>query len=125
MSVVVGYGQTGLDIAIQEYGSAEGIIALMLDNPTVMKNPKTILAPGAKLKIKSAPVNDSVLQYYVQNNLKPASWGGEYLQENYLLNEDYLIVRNESYVGIIVPPEPLLDGEGHPIGNEDDDSIEN
>ena len=52
-SHIVTDGQTLFDIAIQQYGSLEGIVPLREDNPELIPSIDTRLNPGDDLKIRT------------------------------------------------------------------------
>jgi hypothetical protein len=72
-TIIVGDGQTIFDIAIQEYGGIEGILLLMSDNGDKIPSITSELKAGLKLKIKSLPVNASVVASFAQGKIKPAT----------------------------------------------------
>lgn len=88
--------QTIWDIAIQEYGSVDGVFKLMNDNPEKVPSLDANLIPGDFLKILSGPTDNVNLDYYRKNNLHPVTIssnadiavGGDY-------NDDY----NNDYFG--------------------------
>lgn len=61
--------QTLLDLALQEYGSIEGILDLMERNN--IQSVSDELVPGTLLKV-GAPVDKEVLAFLKRNNIKPA-----------------------------------------------------
>lgn len=63
--------QTIYDIAVQEYGSTEGVIQLIKDNPEL--NLVNNLYAGQLLKINAGPVNKLVADYFKSNDLHPAT----------------------------------------------------
>lgn len=63
-------GQSIWDIALQEYGSAEGAFLLTKDNPGLELS--TLLIPGKKLFILSPPVNEQVVLQYKKLNHQPS-----------------------------------------------------
>lgn len=71
MKVEVLKNQTTYDMAIQEYGSAEGIFLLFSDNPNLHLS--SVLESGQQLNITSAAVNQQMKAYYALNGLKPAN----------------------------------------------------
>lgn len=73
--VVVQDRQTIYDIAIQEYGSVMGLALLFKDNPSINGFTAT-LATGSIVVIKSAPIDEKAVKYYVQNDIKPVSLTG-------------------------------------------------
>lgn len=86
-TVIVETRQTLLDIAIQEFGSVEGIFQILLDDKTANQFEEFVdnagftiefplgimsnLIAGQKIKIKSSPINLPIANYYVKRNLKP------------------------------------------------------
>ena len=82
--------QTIFDIAIQEYGSVEGVFLLWKDNPDKIPSFTQQLVPGTKLNIISPPINQAIVGYYEKNTIKPASGlpAGDYNND---FSEDYLI----------------------------------
>lgn len=71
--IISEYAQTIYDVAIENYGSAEGVFALMADNPDVIPDLNMILPPGSKLQIKTPPVNEEMYQYLKGNKLRIAT----------------------------------------------------
>lgn len=71
--IISEYAQTIYDVAIENYGSAEGVFALMADNPDVIPDLNTTLLPGSKLQIISPPVNEEMQQYLKGNKLRIAT----------------------------------------------------
>lgn len=70
MKITVGQGQTIYDIAIQEYGSIDGVDLLLKDNPSL--DMATMLAPGSILHIKSEPIDKAIVDHYKINDIRPA-----------------------------------------------------
>lgn len=70
-TITVRNGQTIYDIAIQEYGSIDGTRLLLADNPTLGYS--SVLQAGSLLKIKSKPLNKSVVSFYESQDYQPAS----------------------------------------------------
>lgn len=70
--VNVADGQTLWDIALQEYGSVEGVFILMAENPFV-GNINQELEPGIQLNVKSEPIAKDVKSYYQRNRVHPTS----------------------------------------------------
>jgi hypothetical protein len=84
MVVIVIERQSLVDIAIQEYGSAEAIFQLLEDDPTVnevvtidgieyQQGLMSNLHAGQMVKVKSSPLDPQVQEFYKRNKLKPAS----------------------------------------------------
>lgn len=74
--VTVNSRQTLYDIALQEFGSVEGVTRLVADNPGV--NLVTPPEPGAKLVVSGDVLNRDVYEHYRVNGIKPVSLpGGE------------------------------------------------
>lgn len=65
-------GQTLWDLAIQCYGSVEGVFLLIQDNADQLSSLDDDLVPGQVLRIISAPVDRDMATYY-NNDLHPAS----------------------------------------------------
>lgn len=99
--VVMGFGQTIYDIAIQETGGVEGVFDLMKSNPTVIPNLNAQPTAGSKLMV-DAVKDDKVLKYYKDNTLKPATGFGLNEGAEPLLNIDLT---------------PLLNVDGTPLLN--------
>lgn len=59
-------GQTIFDVALQEYGSAEGVIKLLEDNPSLSL--ESVLVPGASLTITQEPDKAEIVNYYSKFN---------------------------------------------------------
>lgn len=70
---IVQYGQSLFDLALQHYGSTEGIFLLLTDNPQLVNNWHDNPIPGTEIYIKSAPINERIHQYYTTKNIIPAS----------------------------------------------------
>lgn len=93
-TVIVLNKQTIYDIAVQEYGSVEGVIQIIKDNAGV--NLQTGLATGQILKITAAPINKAVVNFLKDrtNPIHPVSGetneitgsGGDYNDDE---NNDY------------------------------------
>lgn len=71
--VTVKSGQSIFDIALQEYGSVEGVYNLMQDNPARIPSLDVDLLPGDVLLIGSDPVQKDVTDYYTRNSVFPAT----------------------------------------------------
>lgn len=110
--------QSVWDLAIQEYGAVEGVFLLMADNSGKGLSFETNPRPGLKLKIISAAVIQSVVDYYRVNNIKPATaspassvYGGDY-------NDDY----NNDYTNLLAgtegPPPPPTDDFNDDFNND-------
>jgi hypothetical protein len=94
--VIVQDRQTVFDIAIQEYGSAEGCFLLMADNPDKVTHLTMDLVPGTKLKIISPPVNKPVASFMRTNGIQPVSISTappSLLQSRHLRGDFGLILR--------------------------------
>lgn len=68
-TIIVQQGQCLLDIALQEYGSAEGVVMLMRDNNLSLD---ANLLPGTALVVRNTPINKAVKNYYAAKRLKVA-----------------------------------------------------
>ena len=66
-------GQTLWDLAIQCYGSVEGVFALIQDNADQLASLDDDLYPGQVLRIVSPPVDKDMAAYYKENDLHPVS----------------------------------------------------
>lgn len=66
--------QTLYDIALQEFGSVEGVTRLVADNPGV--NLVTPPEPGTKLVVNGEILNRDVFENYKANGIKPVSLPG-------------------------------------------------
>lgn len=71
--------QSPFDLAIQEYGSIEGIFDLLAANPGLEFD--SDIASGTVLKLEGEIVNQAVVDYYENNNIKPATGNIEGLIE--------------------------------------------
>lgn len=63
--------QTVFDLALQEYGSAEAVFDLLLDNSTLTLD--TELISGRKLVISRDPSEVNVVNNYIDNSIKPGN----------------------------------------------------
>lgn len=66
-------GQTIWDLAIQCYGSVEGVFRLIQDNADQLSSLNDDLYPGQVLRVRSEPVDRDVATYYKDNDLHPVS----------------------------------------------------
>lgn len=71
--LVVMRGQTIWDLAIQRYGSVEGVFALLADNADQLDSLDNDVVPGQVLRVVAAPVDKDVATYYMANDLHPVS----------------------------------------------------
>lgn len=78
------------DLAIQVYGSVEGVTWLLEDNPDLSWD--STLSPGQKLRVRDDQVNKQVTLYYQSKELKPASFS-----ELALAQGDYNIDYNTDF----------------------------
>lgn len=76
--LVVQGNQTPYDIALQEYGSAEGIFLLMKDNPGKITSIDCGVEAGTILRIDSPVIDEQVKTYYDRYGVNP---GGNSLVE--------------------------------------------
>lgn len=60
------------DIAVQYYGSAEGVKQLIVDNPTVF-NFETTPQSGALFFVQDKPLNKKVVEFFADRETKPAT----------------------------------------------------
>ena len=80
--------QSVIDIAVQEYGSAEGCFALMRDNPSIVSITQQ-LSPGEKLRIISAPEDKAMLDLIRKKKIIPVSLKVSDSLSTGDFNEDY------------------------------------
>ena len=72
MSKVTTYAdQSVFDIALQEYGSVEGVFDILGANAGLQLD--SHIAPGTLLQLPGIPVKQAVVDYYKKNNIKPAT----------------------------------------------------
>ncbi len=60
------------DLAIQHYGSVDGVLQLIIDNPTVF-NFETSPVPGTIFFVQDKPLVKKVVEYFALQEIKPAS----------------------------------------------------
>jgi len=72
-SVIVIEQQSIFDIAIQQYGSVEGVVHLMNDNPNLTFNSNII--PGQNLILNDEAIDADIVNYFRQKQLKIATKG--------------------------------------------------
>ena len=77
-------GQSIWDIAVQEYGSVEGVKQLIIDNPLIC-NFETNLPAGALIIITEPPINSRVTEYCASKNINPATAIDEPYISNWIL----------------------------------------
>jgi len=70
-------GQSIWDLAIQEYGSIEGVFILQENNSSVITEFNQSLV-GSVLKIQNDVVNKAVYDYYVANKIIPSTMSDKY-----------------------------------------------
>lgn len=70
--VVVNRNQSIWDLAIQIYGSSDGVKQLIIDNPTIC-NFETSIQAGTKIQLKQEVINKSVVDFLSKKGLKPAT----------------------------------------------------
>lgn len=70
--ILVGNNQSIWDLAIQEYGSFDGVKQLMIDNPTKCDFENSIPA-GTELIITAEPMNKSIFDYFSKKRIKPST----------------------------------------------------
>lgn len=85
-TIIIENEQNTRDIALQEYGSIEGLFDLMKDNPEVIKSLNTKLVPGTRLKISSAKKNKEIADYFAKKNYKVTT-GNKHLRGDF--NKDF------------------------------------
>ena len=71
--------QSVFDIAIQEYGSIEGVFDLLKNNPGLEFD--SDIESGTALNTSGTIIDQSVVDYYKKNNIKPATGDIEGLPE--------------------------------------------
>lgn len=70
--VLVGNNQSIWDLAVQEYGSLDGIKQLMIDNPTKC-NLESSIPAGTELLIREIPLNKAIYEFFSKKRIKPAT----------------------------------------------------
>lgn len=71
-------GQCLEDIALQEYGSIDGVTALVFGNEDIFTDGfSTELDPGTVLKVEGAPIDQAVYNTMRQLQVVPATVGAE------------------------------------------------
>jgi len=70
------YNQTIFDLALQEYGSVEGVISIIQENNLESVN-EDINSGDEFVIIASAVINKDVVAFYVRNKIKPATADNE------------------------------------------------
>lgn|GEM_PF-1055726 len=95
---IIANRQTIWDIALQRYGTIEGVFQILADNPNAIANLDAALAPGTVLRINDTAIDANILAYYQRNNIAPATGGDETLftEYNWLLTEDGKPILTES-----------------------------
>lgn len=91
-TVVVQPGQGLEDVALQVYGSVDGVALLVFDNEAVCVNGfSTVLVPGTVLSIRSTPLNEPIHDAMMRLRIIPASAEPLKIQVGALgdYNEDY------------------------------------
>lgn len=91
--IVVYEGQNLVDIAIQEYGSLEGVWQLLMDNP-FMRSIDYILQAGDKLKIDTTKIIRKDITDYLAKRKININTGEDFLffaEFSDDFNEDYFI----------------------------------
>lgn len=63
--------QSVFDIAIQEYGSIEGVFNLLRANPELEFDSN--IQPGTVLKIEGEPVKQTIVDFYRNNKIQLAT----------------------------------------------------
>ncbi len=95
--VVVIQDQTLFDIAIQEYGSVEGVIQLAVDNDISITE---VLSPGMALDISVEPIDVDIVSYYKAHGLKPATGRSELDVDCLYKGIGYMIIDQDLEVGL-------------------------
>jgi len=86
--------QSVFDIALQAYGSVAGVFELLKANAGLELD--SHIAPGTVLQVPGEPVNQEVVDYYIKNNIKPATGNLDGLPE-YSEEDDIMIERIYNY----------------------------
>lgn len=86
--------QSVFDLAIQEFGSIEGVFDLLAANPGLEFD--SDIASGTVLKIDGEIINREVVDYYKKYNIKPATGDIEGLIE-YTNDDGGMITRTYNY----------------------------
>ncbi len=63
--------QSIFDIALQAYGSVEGVFELLKANAGLQLD--SHIVPGTIIQVPNAAVKQAIVDYYTKNNIKPAS----------------------------------------------------
>lgn len=72
--IIAENNQTWMDIALQEYGSIEGIKYLVDDNPHLVGSSVMLHLKGQELSIRTdMAINKKVVNHYSKNEIKPAT----------------------------------------------------
>jgi hypothetical protein len=71
--IITKQGQSLFDIALQAYGSIEGVFGLLADNPTKLTAITDFPTPGTELKVTGAALNKFVVAEYSDYNIVPAT----------------------------------------------------
>lgn len=82
MKIIVQARQNPYDIAMQYYGSHDGVKQLMLDNPDVITGLTDAIPEGTVLNVLGAPINDVIVRQYAANGTVPAN-DDDYSQRNW------------------------------------------
>ena len=71
--IITKQGQSLFDIALQAYGSIEGVFGLLADNPTKLVAVTDCPTPGTELKVTGVASNKYVVAEYSDYNIIPAT----------------------------------------------------
>jgi len=63
--------QTAFDIALQEWGSIEGVFELLVANPGLSLDSN--IPAGTVLRIEGTVISQPVVDFYKKNDIKPAT----------------------------------------------------
>jgi hypothetical protein len=66
-------GQSALDISLQYYGAAEGLVRLIQDNQSDGWEFDAVFPAGQKLKIIQRPIRPEIVEFYKKFNHTPNS----------------------------------------------------
>jgi hypothetical protein len=70
MTITVLHNQSLLDLAVQEYGTAEAVVPLALANGLTVTG---LLVAGQQLRGIDVAGDAAIVRYYSANNIKPAT----------------------------------------------------
>jgi hypothetical protein len=71
--IIIKSGQSLFDIALQAYGTIEGVFSLLADNPGKLTTLTDELTPGTELVVNGAVLNKYVADEYTNRGIIPAT----------------------------------------------------